>query len=480
MKCLLKLRMVGHALLVALTFVVISGIAHADNWVGNDVDGTGGDGVSWEDPLNWELDAVPFNNTSDQNVRIGGNEQVVFDADTWAFLQANDDPAADPAERYLQNATEYRIARLLMGDRNGGAFNGSHSLTMDQGDGNTVRATNGTSAVIGTRTNKNTTLNIVSGITNLEGNRIVVGGAVDSSGTINVSGGEMILGRGGLELGLGDGAGTVIITGGAFTTRNTATVGVGGTFDVVGSAASQIGIGSAGANVDGSWTQSGGGVLRSGLDAGGVTPILVDDRDDPVEVGGNVTFESGSVLEPYDAGGANNAWTTVMAWEGTLTDNGLELSAAADSAGWEMRFEGSQLQVRNLSFPDPMLGTVGDFNGDMVVDCADVDEFIGNLDSAAAVRPELDLVVDGVIDSADVAFLVETLVVTSNGEVGTFLGDFNCDGNVNVLGDAFALVAGLGNPATSYVQGDINLDGVINVLGDAFVLVANLGSSNAQ
>ena len=98
---------------------------------------------------------------------------------------------------------------------------------------------------------------------------------------------------------------------------------------------------------------------------------------------------------------------------------------------------------------------LGDFNGDLVVDCADIDEYIGNLDSDAAARPELDLVADGTIDSADFEFLVEELVETTNGQVGTFLGDFDCNGTVDVLGDAFILVGSLGQPTASYSAGDI-------------------------
>ena len=47
-----------------------------------------------------------------------------------------------------------------------------------------------------------------------------------------------------------------------------------------------------------------------------------------------------------------------------------------------------------------------------------------------------------------------------------------------MLTDAFGLIAGLGNPATSYADGDINLDGTVDVLGDAFTLIGNLGMSN--
>ena len=74
--------------------------------------------------------------------------------------------------------------------------------------------------------------------------------------------------------------------------------------------------------------------------------------------------------------------------------------------------------------------------------------------------------------------MVEELVVTSNGETGTFLGDFNCDGSVDVLEDAFILIASLGSSVMSYSDGDANLDGTVDVLEDAFVLIANLGETN--
>ena len=70
------------------------------------------------------------------------------------------------------------------------------------------------------------------------------------------------------------------------------------------------------------------------------------------------------------------------------------------------------------------------------------------------------------------------MIETSNGVVGTFPGDLNCDGTVDVLSDAFSLVANLGGFSTSYAQGDINFSGTVDVLGDAFALIANLGRTN--
>ena len=127
----------------------------------------------------------------------------------------------------------------------------------------------------------------------------------------------------------------------------------------------------------------------------------------------------------------------------------------------------------------PAPGLEGDFNNDEAVDCGDVDSYQANLGMpATGTLSDFDLVTDGVIDLADVEFLVTTLVVTSNGQTGTFLGDFNCDGQVDVITDAFILIDSLGSAVTSYSDGDANLDGTVDVINDAFVLIENLGETN--
>ena len=122
---------------------------------------------------------------------------------------------------------------------------------------------------------------------------------------------------------------------------------------------------------------------------------------------------------------------------------------------------------------------VGDFDRDGDIDCDDLDGYVGNL--GATVTDELaplDLNNDGFVSAIDANTHITTLVQTLNNRTGTFRGDLNCDGNVNILGDAFALFGNLGNPATSYSQGDINFDGTVDVLGDAFILIGNLGLTN--
>ena len=115
------------------------------------------------------------------------------------------------------------------------------------------------------------------------------------------------------------------------------------------------------------------------------------------------------------------------------------------------------------------------------MDLVDLDRYIGNLDTAATGDLEaLDLDSDGWVDGDDFQQHYEQLVETSNGRTGTFAGDVNLDGAVNVLGDAFTLVGSLGNSVTSWGDGDLNGDEIVSVLGDAFLLIGNLGNSNDQ
>lgn len=138
----------------------------------------------------------------------------------------------------------------------------------------------------------------------------------------------------------------------------------------------------------------------------------------------------------------------------------------------------TDVDIRRVSLVLGQAAVLGDFDDDGMVDLADLDFYNGNIGQPATFNPELDLDESGTIDGEDLRLHVETLVQTSNGVVGTALGDINLDGQVNVLGDAFILVANLGASATSWSMGDLNGDQTVNVLGDAFVLVANLGANN--
>ena len=86
---------------------------------------------------------------------------------------------------------------------------------------------------------------------------------------------------------------------------------------------------------------------------------------------------------------------------------------------------------------------------------------------------------DDTLTAADADDVIKTLVVTSNGVTGTFPGDLDCNGTVDVLNDAFALINNLGSTVMSYADGDVNFSGNVDVLNDAFALIGNLGETNA-
>jgi hypothetical protein len=126
----------------------------------------------------------------------------------------------------------------------------------------------------------------------------------------------------------------------------------------------------------------------------------------------------------------------------------------------------------------PDVGLEGDFNDDDVVDLADVDFYNGNIGQPASFNPELDLDESGTIDVADLNLHIQTFVQTSNGGVGTAVGDLDLDGDVDVLGDAAQLVNNLGSSVTSWANGDVDGNGTVDVLSDAAALVNNLGFNN--
>ena len=188
------------------------------------------------------------------------------------------------------------------------------------------------------------------------------------------------------------------------------------------------------------------------------------------DTGSGEGFSIGGIdyIRDQDTNGDTDPRNGVIFADGTQAGPTLTVTSIGTSA----------LRGVALQFRDPSAVVVGDFDGDGDVDCDDLDGYVGNLEMAAtgALAP-LDFDGDGLLSLAD-ANSVITLVMTSNGNVGTFPGDLNCDGTVNVLGDAFILVGSLGSAVSSYSEGDINFDGTVNVLGDAFILVGSLGLSN--
>ena len=129
-----------------------------------------------------------------------------------------------------------------------------------------------------------------------------------------------------------------------------------------------------------------------------------------------------------------------------------------------------------------LVAAVGDLNLDGSVDAADISLYPNQLGLSATdanFNAAFDLNGDGTITLDDHDLLITDFAQTSNGQIGTFVGDANLDGSVTVLEDAFTLIANLGSlVAVSYSEGDFNADQQATVLGDAFLLIANLGESN--
>ena len=138
----------------------------------------------------------------------------------------------------------------------------------------------------------------------------------------------------------------------------------------------------------------------------------------------------------------------------------------------------SDLHVLDFNVPSALPALVGDFDMDGDVDADDIDFYSGNLGSqATGDLGQLDLDGDQFVTLADHDLHVTTLVQIANVQSGTLLGDVNLDGSVDVLNDAFTLIASLGTNIGGYANGDLNADLAIDVLGDAFLLIANLGQS---
>ena len=222
-------------------------------------------------------------------------------------------------------------------------------------------------------------------------------------------------------------------------------------------------------------------VAVSFIDGAGVETILPNDSED-----GNRSL----LMIPGGDGSTSSATSNWLDLDFDVS--GLSL-AAGESGAFRLRFFDTNpfnlaqptlaaaVHLDNIAITviEPSAGVLGDFDGNGVVDCVDLDGYIGNLDNPATeMLAALDIDLDETITLEDANSTIMNLVVASNGITGTFPGDLNCDGIVDVLGDAFALIGNLGSMVTSYADGDINFDGNVDVLGDAFTLIGNLGNTN--
>lgn len=109
-------------------------------------------------------------------------------------------------------------------------------------------------------------------------------------------------------------------------------------------------------------------------------------------------------------------------------------------------------------------GATGDFNDDEVIDAVDIDLLVSNLGD-----PSFDLTNDGVSDQADLDELITNVL-------GTFFGDANLDGSVDLL-DLSLLASNFEDPS-GWAGGNFNTDSGVDLL-DLSILASNFGSTNA-
>ena len=186
-------------------------------------------------------------------------------------------------------------------------------------------------------------------------NELEVGRTPERTGSVVVSGGSLSIARAlsGYSLYLGAnrstdaGNGSFQISSGSFVTRSGVKLGdltrAGtGTFSVLGSAATQIGIAAGNTDTDGTWKQHAGSTLRTGIDFRGVTPILI--KDSPTATTGtSATFEAGSLLDVgyFNGGNGGGTWTVLEVENGPIINHGLAFVPGVNTSIWSFSIENS-------------------------------------------------------------------------------------------------------------------------------------------
>ncbi|MDF7805973.1 hypothetical protein P4E94_00890 [Pontiellaceae bacterium B12219] len=308
------------------------------------------------------------------------NETIwaIYKDDTLHIGNAN---AVAPGTPYVMDydgtAPFVAQSQLYIGEGAEGTYN-HNSGELSFGLNNSISAI-GTTSVDGKGT-----LNVNGGILSLNALRMGLGGG---QGYLNVNGGTFKIGRAwgnnSMYIGYGS-AGTVTVKGGRLFTRAPVQVGFAGgegIFCVEGSEASEIGIGSEG-TVDGAWYQNETGTLKIRVDAGGVTPISIINKDEPTGgFDGHVYFYDGALLDIDWMPGVTNYGTfDIMTWDGELMTNALAFSSNVDASVWsyeivDANLDGTNDTLRATAYgetangtPIPWLNSYGLNAGDDEVD----------------------------------------------------------------------------------------------------------------
>jgi len=206
-------------------------------------------------------------------------------------------------------------------------------------------------------------------------NAAQIGSASGTDGSYSLSGGTFKIGRsineislfiGANRSGSNAGVGSFTISGGSFTTRVGVKLGDDtasgtGSFAVMGSRPSEIAIGGANDDFDGTWQQHAGSSLTVRFDNLGCTPIIL--KDNPGSTGASAVFESGSILDvDHLSGQTGGTWTVMEVENGNVVDNGLAFAPGVDTSVWSFEVDNSGTNGRLL------VTAVGDpFGFDLVV-----------------------------------------------------------------------------------------------------------------
>ncbi len=229
--------------------------------------------------------------------------------------------------------------------------------------GGSLRATANSAAVSSIGRNQTGTWIMSGGTAEINAIRIGLG---DGAGNMIIEDGALTIKRAygqnldrySLFVGSG-GTANFEISGGSLTTRSGVKLSDKGTFSVRGSGAT-IGIGSEGTE-DGRWVQESGGLLEVMIDDTdtGVTKIVVEETDglSNESYNGDVTFEKDALLapsfwgkaktyDPDDPESSEGPYTyTIMEWDGTVTDNGLAFHEDVNEDVWSFNVDATNKRL---------------------------------------------------------------------------------------------------------------------------------------
>ena len=280
---------------------------------GDDVTWTGNVDNAWENGLNW-----------DNNTGPADTDYVFISSGTVNFSSSSGTSASLRGFRHT-----------------GGTLNIS---------GGTLEVANLASAY----SNFDSTVDQTGGFATV--NAIQIGSANGTNASYVLSAGELRIARaknghslyiGGNRSGTNAGVGSLTLSGGSFSTRSSvklghATAAGTGSFTVMGTQPSSIGIGGANDDIDGAWHQHSGSSLIVRFDIGGCTPIFIHDNTGTSSTAAN--FASGSILDVghlVGSGAGGGTWTVMEVENGDVVDNGLAFAAGVDTSVWSFSVDNS-------------------------------------------------------------------------------------------------------------------------------------------